>query len=77
MKYLIFLILFLPGCAIFKEAINPYAKVEAKVESVSPKGIIKTNKGTYICGNCVSIIKSQKTYIFYLEGNKIQKMSEK
>jgi hypothetical protein len=54
----------------------PYTKVEAKVESVSAKGIIKTNKGSYVCSNCMAVIRSQKNYIFYLKDNKIYRMEE-
>jgi hypothetical protein len=54
----------------------PYTKIEAKVESVSSKGIIITNKGSFVCGNCMTIIKSQRKYIFYLKDNKIYKMEE-
>ena len=79
LKIFVFVIIFLSGCALITKETNPYTKIEARVENVVFKVDhceVKTNKGTYICGNCLSVIRAQKYYIFYLKGKKIYKMEE-
>jgi hypothetical protein len=75
MRFILIFGLFLFGCATIDDF--RYTKVEARVENVLPNGTVKTNKGTYICVKCPAIIRSQKVYTFYLEGNKILRMASK
>jgi hypothetical protein len=66
----LFLSLSLFSCSV------PYTKIEARVEDVSASGTVKTNKGTFVCGKCLPMIRSQQYYIFYLKDKKVQKMEE-
>ena len=61
--------LILIGCTVSTKP------VVAKVENVKP-GIIITDKGHFICGNCLAVIRSQTKYKFILEGNRILQMEE-
>jgi hypothetical protein len=73
-RHLALAMLFLP-LSLFSCSV-PYTKTEARVEDVSAAGTVRTNKGTFICGNCLPMIRSQQYYIFYLKDNKIRKMEK-